>query len=94
MVEFNPETWKWLAQQGVLGIVLLLVLVDYKRTYQRLVAKLDEDKEQLKAFNTNLMNVLKENTESNTELRTSVERWSRVTEEAFPRGGRRVSDLT
>ena len=86
MPEFTPETLKWLANQGPIAVVLLLVLIDYKRTYQRLITKLEEDKGALLA-------VVKDNTESNTELRASVERWARVTEDAFPRGGgRRVSD--
>ena len=85
-MEFNPETWKWLAQQGVLGVVLLLILIDYKRTYQRLVQKLEEDK-------GHLLVVVKENTTSNLELREECRRWSRVTEEAFPRGGRRATDV-
>ena len=75
----QTETWQWLAQQGVLGVVLLLVLLDYKRTYQRLITKLEEDK-------GTLLRTVVDNTEATIELRASVDRWARVVEESYPRG--------
>jgi hypothetical protein len=69
---------QWLFQQGVLGVVLVLVLIDYRRMYRQLVKKLEYE-------NGTLTEMVRENTASNTELRNSVENLSTVIEELNPR---------
>jgi len=88
----SPETWKWLITQGALAIVLVLVLIDRKRNFQQREQIYDQLLQKLEGDRALLVAVVKDNTASNIELREECRRWSRVTEEAFPRGGRRDYD--
>lgn len=74
----TQEIVKWLFQQGVLGVVLLLVLFDYRRMYNQLVKKLESE-------NGALTTLVSENTTAVTELKISVEHQTRVIEELNPR---------
>lgn len=74
----QQEILKWLFQQGVLGVVLVLVLIEYRRLYNQVVTKLEKD-------NSTLTAIVTENTKSSTELQGSVEQLTRVIEELNPR---------
>jgi hypothetical protein len=72
------ELAQWLVQQGVLGLVLVLVLIDYRRMYNDVVVKLKEE-------NVTLHVLLEKNTVSQIELRATVARLVDVIEELNPR---------
>ncbi len=77
-MEPNQEVFKWLFQQGVLGVVLILVLIDYRRMYNQLVKKLEADNGRLDALVT-------DNTRASVELRSAIEENTKVIEELNPR---------
>jgi hypothetical protein len=77
-MEPSQEIIKWLFQQGVLGVVLVLVLIDYRRMYNQLVKKLEADNGRLDAL-------VQDNTKSNVELQMAIEQNTKVIEELNPR---------
>ena len=78
MTPTETSLLQWLFQQGALGIVLILVLLDYRRQYRQWVAKLEKE-------NGTLTDLLRSSVASNIALESQVQDLVNVIRELNPR---------